>query len=100
MILLVCAALAIEGPLRFRPTWPLLGLFLYSGVINTAFGFWASTVVNKNLPATVTSLGLLVTPIVGIASSLVILGERVDPPLIAAGLLILSGIALGTIRSR
>lgn len=98
--LLVCAALAIEGPLRFRPTWPLLGLFFYSGVINTAFGFWASTVVNKSLPATVTSLGLLVTPIVGIASSLAILGERIDLPLIVAGLLILSGIALGTVRSR
>ena len=96
VVLLTAAALAVEGPLHLTLSWRLGGLLFYSGVINTAFGFWASTVVNKNLPATVTSLGLLATPLVGIASSMAVLGERIDLPLAVAACLILAGIGLGS----
>jgi len=74
--------------------------FGYSGLIGTALGFWAMAVVNRSLPATVTSLGILATPVVGIASSAFFLGERIDLPLILATTIILSGIALGTVPWR
>jgi drug/metabolite transporter (DMT)-like permease len=53
--------------------------------------------VNRSLPATTTSLGILATPVVGVASSAVALGETIDAALVAAMAMILSGIALGTI---
>ena len=68
----------------------------YNGVIGTALGFWAMTVVNRRLPAATASLGLLATPVLGIGLSTVILGEKLDPILILSTVIILTGIALGT----
>lgn len=98
-ILLVLASW-FEGPPRIIWTKQLAFGFGYSGLIGTALGFWAMAVVNRSLPATVTSLGILATPVVGIASSAVFLGERIDLPLILATTIILFGIALGTVPWR
>jgi drug/metabolite transporter (DMT)-like permease len=54
-------------------------------------------VVNRSLPATTTSLGILATPVVGVICSTVALGERIDASLVIALILILAGIAIGTI---
>ena len=70
--------------------------FAYSGLIATALGFWAMAVVNRSVPAAVTSLGILATPVVGIASSMLMLCETVTLPLVLATVLILCGIAIGT----
>src|SRR5882757_10241930 len=78
----------------------LVGLFLFSGIIGTALAYWAMATVNRSLPAVVTSLGLLATPVVGVASSAIALGEPIDIGLIVAMLLILGGIAFGTILHR
>ncbi|MGH6712260.1 MAG: DMT family transporter [Bradyrhizobium sp.] len=83
-------------------TWnaQLVGLFLFSGIIGTALAYWAMATVNRSLPAAVTSLGLLATPVIGVASSAFILGEAITTDLIVAMLLILGGIAIGTIPRR
>jgi drug/metabolite transporter (DMT)-like permease len=78
----------------------LVGLFLFSGIIGTALAYWAMATVNRSLPAVVTSLGLLTTPVFGVASSAILLGETITPDLIVAMLLILGGIAIGTIPRR
>jgi drug/metabolite transporter (DMT)-like permease len=67
----------------------------YNGAVGTALGFWAMTVVNKELPAISASLGVLGTPVVGIGLSALILREAVDPKLLSAALMILAGIAIG-----
>jgi drug/metabolite transporter (DMT)-like permease len=53
--------------------------------------------VNRSLPAMTTSLGLLATPVVGTASAAIMLGESITLSLICAMLLIIGGIAIGTI---
>lgn len=68
----------------------------YNGAIGTALGFWAMTVVNREIPAVSASLGVLGTPVVGIGLSALILGEAMDPKLISSALMILAGIAVGT----
>jgi drug/metabolite transporter (DMT)-like permease len=73
---------------------------LYNGAIGTALGFWAMTVVNKELPAVVTSLGVLATPVIGLMLSAIMLHESVDAVLISSSLLVLTGIAIGTSISR
>ncbi len=90
----VCAW-CIEGSMQIAWSTALGWQLAYSGLLATAFGFWAMTVVNKQLSAIVTSLGLLATPIVGMIFSQYILGETVDTVLLTAGSLIFIGIALG-----
>jgi drug/metabolite transporter (DMT)-like permease len=57
-------------------------------------------VASRNLPAVTTALGLLTTPVVSVAVATLWLGEPLTLPLIAAIVLILGGIAIGTTGSR
>ena len=97
-ILLTILAMAIEGEPHIRWSNSLVMWFAYSGLVGTALGFWAMTVVGRSVPATTTALGILATPIVGIASSAAFLGEQVDRLLLIAATLIIAGIAIGTFR--
>jgi drug/metabolite transporter (DMT)-like permease len=95
-ILLTFLALIIEGEPHIVWSNPLIMWFAYSGLVGTALGFWAMTVVGRSVPATTTSLGILATPVVGIASSAAFLGEQVDQVLLVAAAMIIVGIAIGT----
>ncbi len=88
-------ALAVEGPLQIVWNVKLAAEFAYTGVIGTALGFWAMAAVNRQVPATTTALGVLATPIVGMAFSALFLGERIDAGLVASTAMILLGIAIG-----
>jgi drug/metabolite transporter (DMT)-like permease len=96
-VLLTAMAVCFEGRPHIVWTTELTLSFAYSGLIGTALGFWAMAVVNRSVPAAITSLGILATPVVGIATSVLLLGETLTLPLILATALILSGIAIGTI---
>jgi drug/metabolite transporter (DMT)-like permease len=95
--LLAVIALFVDGPPHIAWTGRLIGLLLFSGIICTAFANWAMTMVNRSLPAVTTSLWLLATPLLGIVSATVILGEPLEPSLFLAMTLIIGGIALGTV---
>jgi drug/metabolite transporter (DMT)-like permease len=99
---LVVSALAFlrDGVPHLEWNAKLVGLFMFSGIIGTALAYWAMATVNRSLPAVVTSLGLLATPVFGVASSAVLLGETITPDLVVAMLLILGGIAIGTVPRR
>lgn len=99
-LVLTAAAIAIEGWPSFAWTNRLTMLLLYNGVIGTALAYWAMSVINKSLPALTTSLGILATPLAGLASAALVLGETIEPALLLAAGLILSGIAIGTIGPR
>ena len=95
--LLSVIALFVDGPPHIAWTGRLIGLLLFSGIVCTAFANWAMTMVNRSLPAVTTSLWLLATPLLGIVSATVILGEPLEPSLFLAMTLIIGGIALGTV---
>ncbi len=99
-VVTAAVAFAIEGPPHVDVTWSLVLLALYGGGIGTALAFWAINTVNRVLPATTTSLGLLGVPLFGVASSMVTLGESIDATSIAALLLIVGGIAIATLGGR
>jgi drug/metabolite transporter (DMT)-like permease len=94
--ILTVLAFVFEGAPRIAWNPKLAVAFAYSGAIGTALGFWAMAVVNRQVPATTTSLGVLATPIIGLAISALFLGERIDAGLIASTAMILLGIAIGT----
>lgn len=95
--LLALFALVFDGLPQIEWTPPLVLLLLYGGVFGTALGYWAMAMVNRSLPAATTSLGMLATPVVGTLSAAIILGEPITLTLLAAMVLIVGGIALGTI---
>jgi drug/metabolite transporter (DMT)-like permease len=97
-VILATLALSIDGaPPQANWSPELAGAFLYAGIFGTALAHWAMVMVNRSLPAVTTSLGLLATPVVGVATSAIWLGEPVGNSLIFAMAMILGGIAIGTI---
>lgn len=94
-IVLVILAISVEGAPPPRIGTPALLALTYNGIVGTALGFWAMTVVNRRVPATTASLGVLATPVLGIGLSAIILAEGLDPLLVVSALTILLGIALG-----
>ncbi len=90
-------ALIVDGPPWIEWTGQLAACFLYAGIFGIALAYWAMAMVNRSLPATTTSLGILATPVVGVICSALALGETIDASLVIAMVMILAGIALGTI---
>ena len=76
-IVLSVTALVRDGVPQVVWTTRLVLLLAFSGVVCTALAHWAMSVVNRSLPAVTTSLGLLATPAIGIASGIVVLGGAV-----------------------
>lgn len=96
-VVLASLAFLVEGPPPDpgRTSTAALLALAYNGVIGTALGFWAMTVVNRRVPAATAALGVLATPVLGIGLSAAILGEGLDPMLILSAFIILAGIAMG-----
>ncbi len=90
-------ALVFDGAPQIAWSPSLAAAFLYAGIVGTALAYWAMAMVNRSLPAATTSLGILATPVIGVVVSTLALGETIDISLLAAMVMILSGIAVGTI---
>jgi drug/metabolite transporter (DMT)-like permease len=97
-LILTALAVAFEGRTRIIWTPSLIIELGYSGIVGNVLGFWAMAVVNRSVTATTTSIGILATPIVGIASSALLLGEKVDAQLIIAAGIILLGMLVATVN--
>ncbi|MHC4048774.1 DMT family transporter [Bradyrhizobium sp. 25ACV] len=93
-------AMVIDGLPHVEWSWRLAMLFLYSGLIGSALAYWAMSMVNKSISALTTSLGTTGTPLVGIASAAILLGEPIDMSLAVAAGLIVTGIGLATLGDR
>ncbi len=65
---------------------------IYNGILATAFGYWASVTVFKNLPAINASLSYLSVPVLGLLCSAYILGEAVSFSMTIAIILIMTGL--------
>lgn len=96
LALLPMAALATilepGRPLRWEPATVLV--LLYSGPLATAFAFWASQAIVRSLDAQVSAIGFLATPVVGLASGAIVLGEALGPIDVLGFALILGGIGV------
>lgn len=95
--LLGVLALLFEGPPEVPWSPRLALLFAYGSVFGVVLGYWAMAMVNRSVPAVTTSLGILATPVVGIVSSMIALGEPFSLSLLIALVLIIGGIVLGTL---
>ena len=86
------AANLIEGFYDIQWTGTLVAIMAYNGPVASAFAFWAYVTVSRSLPAMSTSLGSLGVPVMGVVSSVLILGEPVTPTMMAGLMLISLGV--------
>ncbi len=94
-ILLWILALTLEprGYLDFSQPNLWIAL-LYIGVFAGPAGTWAAVSVARALPPVTGALGMLGTPLLGIASSVVLVSEPVTWPLMLGTMLVIAGIAI------
>ena len=94
-ILLWILALVFEPRGYLDVSQPNLWIALfYIGVFAGPIGTWAAVSVARALPPVTGSLGMLGTPLLGIVSSVVLLGESVTWPLVLGTMLVIAGIAI------
>jgi drug/metabolite transporter (DMT)-like permease len=74
--------------------WNLTSSFsiAYTAIASTAFGFYGMTKLSKELPATVTSIGLLGVPVSGVFFSVIFLHERFNESMLLAMIFIITGV--------
>lgn len=90
-------AAGVDGAPRITGWGGFSGLLAYGGVMGGGIAYWLAGVVTRQLPAGVTSLGLLGVPVVGTLASALILRESLGLDVWIALVLIVGGIALGTV---
>ncbi|MGD0861252.1 MAG: DMT family transporter [Candidatus Limnocylindrales bacterium] len=75
LVPLVAAALLLEvgRPIHWEPS--AVAAVLYSGPLATALAFWLSQSISRALSPLATTMGFLAVPVVGLASSWLLLGE-------------------------
>ncbi len=77
-IILVIVALFMQPNLNMQWNVTSASCIVYTGLIATAFGFFGMSKISKELPATLTSIGLLGVPVSGVIFSVILLHESVD----------------------
>ena len=94
LAILVPAAAAIDGgkPVDWQPE--LFLLIAYAGPLAMGFTVWGSVVVGRALPAIVASLGYLATPVVGMLSAALLMGEPLNATNVGGLVLIVGGLGL------
>lgn len=98
-LLLVVVAYAVEGMPDIPMSAGFAAIMIFNGVLATAFSFWAFIQAARTLSASSVAMASLGVPVVGIASSVLILGEQVSTVMTLGAGLILLGIAVFTKRS-
>lgn len=86
-------ALSVEGPPNVDWTPQLVAIVVYQGLFATAVAVWAQQTVLQRLPAVSTNLTLMAVPVIGLLSSVAIVGETLTAAIVGALILILAGVA-------
>ncbi len=94
--LVVLAVLLEPGrAIRWEPMTILI--LFYSGPLATAFAYWASQAITRSLGAQASGTGFLATPVVGLVSGAVLLGESLGVIDVIGFVLILAGVGASTL---
>ena len=99
-LILVPAAVFIDGAPQAQWDAELIGQLLFSGVFAGALAFWAMAAAARSLPAVTTALALLGVPVVGVIVAALALAEPITLSLLAGVALVLGGVAIGVTDSK
>ncbi|KKB06857.1 hypothetical protein VE25_20480 [Devosia geojensis] len=100
---LLLLSLVLDGPQAVltalsHPTWEVAGIIAFLAYPTTLFGFAVWSGLLQRHPAASVAPFTLLVPVAGMASGMLVLGERVAAIDIAGGVLILFGLALIVMR--
>jgi drug/metabolite transporter (DMT)-like permease len=93
-------AIIFEPVSSIHWTHRLVWIIIYTVLLSTAFGYWGVITISKNLSVTLTSLSLLLVPVLGLLFSALIVGEPITTGILIAMVLIVSGLACAALTSR
>ena len=99
-IIMSTIALLSEGWPDITWSGRLVLLLAYGGIIASALAYWAMLIVNQSHPAHTTSLGVLVTPLIGMGLASLTLGEPISAKLFLSAVLIVGGIATAIVADK
>jgi drug/metabolite transporter (DMT)-like permease len=91
-VLAVAAALK-EGWPVVRWSWPFGGNLAFQAVLASGFATWAKQMALQRLPATSMTLTMMAVPVVGLISSVVVLGESVTLAGMLGVVAVIAGVA-------
>ncbi len=94
VILVVLAGLLEPHGYLEPDKWQLWVALVYIGVIAGPTATWAAVSVTRALPPITSSLGMLGVPLLGIATSVVLVDEPITLPLALGTALVLAGMAI------
>lgn len=85
-------------PITWSPE--LLLAVLYSGLLATAFGYWAQQTAVRSLGPMATGVGSLSVPVIGVTVGAIVLGERVTPTEVLGLVVTMAGVVVVLLGSR
>jgi drug/metabolite transporter (DMT)-like permease len=85
------------GDLHLEPTWPAHGWLVMYGVTSQFLGYVLISLSLPRLPAVVTSVILLVQPVLSVALAMLLLGEAPSGLQLLGVALVVGGIAIATV---
>ena len=95
---LLAAAFSLESSRLVMPGfWPAAGL-IYSTLVAIMFCYWAWNRIVMMVPIAVSSLSSLATPLIGVLSGMLLLGEPIGWQEVLAAALIMSAMATVSFR--
>jgi drug/metabolite transporter (DMT)-like permease len=94
---LVPAALIVHGLPRIMLTPAIVANLAYQVLAASLLGLWGTVTLARRLTAVTTAMVSLATPVVGVISSAILLGERIDAIVLIGMALVLGGV---TVRIR
>lgn len=92
---MTAATVFLEGIPEVEWTPELVAIIAYQGALATGFAMWAQMTVLQILPAVPTNLTLMMVPVVGLLSSIVVVDESVSLAAIFGAALIGLGVLTG-----
>jgi len=88
-------AFLVDGVPRISWSPTSIGILAYQVVVASAFGVWGALTMMRSLPAISVNLTLMVAPVVGVVSSVLLGAEAASLALMLSLILVLAGVALG-----
>ena len=93
-------ALAVDGPLRLEWSTREVAVILYQIALASGFGVWGTIALSRSLPAVSTGILMMSVPVIGVSSSVILLGEDLTAPVAAGILAILIAVGLNAVADR
>jgi drug/metabolite transporter (DMT)-like permease len=97
---LTLLAIAVDGVPDVHWTGEAIGIVAYQVCLGSTFALWGALTLIRSVPAITANLTLMAVPVIGLAASVVLSGERATPALLAGLILVLGGVALGLLSDR